>query len=88
MFCFFMNSLKIDSHILLKCENEEILQIRDKKVSYTYVLVVFYFSRSFKVSNINEDGEELEFKLNGFVAAFCVSLGLNCILIAIFVVKR
>lgn len=42
----------------------------------------------FDVSNINEDGEESESKFHGFVAAFCVSLGLNCILIAIFVVKR
>lgn len=54
MFCFFMNSLKIDSHILLKCENEEILQIRDKKVSYTYVLVVFIFHDLLKYQTLTK----------------------------------
>lgn len=49
-----MNSLKIDSHILLKCENEEILQIRDKKVSYTYVLVVFIFHDLLKYQTLTK----------------------------------
>lgn len=54
MFCFFMNSLEIDSHILLKCKNEKILQIRDKKVSYTYVLVVFIFHDLLKYQTLTK----------------------------------
>lgn len=52
------------------------------------MFVIGFFHDLFPVAKIQEDSKDLESKLHGFIAAFCISLALNCILIARIVLKR
>lgn len=71
-----------------QCEN---IRIKGKKKSIAYIFTYrFYFHDLLQVSNIHvkEDCEDLESKFHGFAAALCISLALNCVLIAIILMKR
>lgn len=68
-----------------KRENFRNIEVKNCRLNTCFFT---FFHDIFPVSKTQEDSEDLESKFHGFVAAFCIALALNCILIARIVLKR